>query len=96
MRNAIERLFGEWKSRILATGMRITIGTILIVIIAADVLHNIARLSDDTTADEIDDDNTDDQDNDDEDGQILQRNGEKKAVVVKPVETQIIRHNYTA
>ena len=66
--------------------MRITIGNILIVIIAADALHNIARLSDDTTADETDDDNTDDQDNDNEDGQILQRNGNRKGVVVKSVE----------
>lgn len=44
MRNAVERLFGVWKRRFpsLATGLQIRIQTILVMIVACAVLHNIA------------------------------------------------------
>ncbi|KAI4468079.1 hypothetical protein MML48_2g00013046 [Holotrichia oblita] len=44
-RNCIERVFGLWKRRfpVLAYGLRLKLDTILTVIIATAVLHNIAR-----------------------------------------------------
>lgn len=44
MRNAVERLFGVWKRRFpsLATGLQIKVETVLIVIVACGVLHNLA------------------------------------------------------
>lgn len=44
-RNPVERLYGVWKRRfpVLATGMRIKLNKVLVVIIATAVLHNILR-----------------------------------------------------
>lgn len=44
-RNVIERCFGVWKRRfpVLAYGLRLKLDTILQVIVATAVLHNIAR-----------------------------------------------------
>lgn len=43
-RNSIERLFGVWKRRfpVLAYGLRLQLDTVLAVIVATAVLHNIA------------------------------------------------------
>jgi len=44
-RNTVERMFGVWKRRFacLATGLRLKKDTVLVVIVATAVLHNIAR-----------------------------------------------------
>lgn len=44
MRNAVERLFGVWKRRfpVLASGSNINIKTVLSMIVACGVLHNLA------------------------------------------------------
>ncbi|KAJ8912983.1 hypothetical protein NQ315_000040 [Exocentrus adspersus] len=44
-RNCIERVFGVWKRRfpVLAYGLRLKLQTALQIIVAAAVLHNIAR-----------------------------------------------------
>ncbi|KAI4466883.1 hypothetical protein MML48_2g00000359 [Holotrichia oblita] len=44
-RNIVERLFGVWKRRfpVLAYGLRLQLNTVLAVIVATAVLHNIAR-----------------------------------------------------
>lgn len=44
MRNAVERLFGVWKRRfpVLASGSHINIKTVLSMIVACGVLHNLA------------------------------------------------------
>lgn len=48
-RNAAERLFGAWKRRfpVLAIGMQINIKTVLSIIVACGVLHNVAVDSND-------------------------------------------------
>lgn len=44
-RNVIERFFGVWKRRfpVLAYGMRLKLNTVLQVIVATAVLHNLAK-----------------------------------------------------
>lgn len=44
-RNAIERTFGIWKRRfpVMAYGLRLHIDTVLNIIVATTILHNIAR-----------------------------------------------------
>lgn len=44
-RNSIERIFGIWKRRfpVVAYGLRLKINTVLAVIVATIVLHNVAR-----------------------------------------------------
>ncbi|KAH1024891.1 hypothetical protein HUJ05_009727 [Dendroctonus ponderosae] len=44
-RNCIEKLFGVWKRRfpVLAYGLRLKVSTVMSVILATAVLHNIAR-----------------------------------------------------
>ncbi|XP_036343191.1 putative nuclease HARBI1 isoform X2 [Rhagoletis pomonella] len=49
-RNCIERCFGVWKRRfpVLSLGLRLSQGTIMNIIVACGVLHNIARQNKDT------------------------------------------------
>lgn len=44
-RNSIERVFGIWKRRfpVMAYGLRLKMDTVLTIIVATSVLHNIAR-----------------------------------------------------
>ncbi|KYN50458.1 hypothetical protein ALC57_00095, partial [Trachymyrmex cornetzi] len=44
-RNIIERLFGIWKRRfpVLALGLRLQLNSVMAVIVATAVLHNVAR-----------------------------------------------------
>ena len=45
-RNTVERLFGVWKRRF-ATGLRVKVRTVLVIIVALAVLHNLARMRND-------------------------------------------------
>jgi hypothetical protein len=51
-RNTIERIFGVWKRRfpVLAYGLQLKMDTALTVIVAAEVLHNFAKLNNEQEA----------------------------------------------
>ena len=64
-RNVVERQYGVWKRRfpILKLGMRLKMPTILTIIVATAVLHNIAiDANDDLPEDDLDVDENNDED----------------------------------